>query len=81
MEKDVFTRLTLEQSDKKIVWEMPYEDVGADDLLEAFNTLMVGFTWHQDTLYDVMAQYLQEHASSLYDVYDHVAEPDEDEGN
>ena len=66
-----FTRLTLEQSDRKLVWEMPYEDVGADDLLHAFNTLLIGFTWHQKTIYDAMAGYLQEHASDLYDVYDH----------
>ncbi len=69
MEK--FTKLTLEQADRKITWEMPYEDVGADDLLEAFNALLIGFTWHQKTIYDVMAGYLQEHASDLYDVYDH----------
>lgn len=68
MEK--FTKLTLEQADRKITWEMPYEDVGADDLLEAFNALLIGFTWHQKTIYDVMAGYLQEHASDLYDVYD-----------
>ncbi len=69
MEK--FTKLTLEQADRKITWEMPYEDVGADDLLEAFNALLIGFTWNQKTIYDVMAGYLQEHASDLYDVYDH----------
>ena len=33
-----YTKLTLEQRDKKLVWEMPYEDVSADDLLHAFNT-------------------------------------------
>jgi len=35
-----FTRLTLEQRDKKLVWEMPYEDIGADDLIHALNTLL-----------------------------------------
>ena len=44
-----FTRLTLEQGDRKLVWEMPYEDVGADDLIHAFNTLLIGFTWSQKT--------------------------------
>lgn len=68
---DKFTRLTLEQSDKKMTWEMPYEDIGADDLLEAFNSLMIGFTWHQKTIYDAMVGYLQEHASELYDVCEH----------
>ena len=79
MEK--FTRLTFEQSDRKMTWEMPYEDVTADDLLEAFNALMIGFTWNQKTIYDAMAQYLQEHAFDLYDVFDHISEPNEDEDN
>ena len=70
-----FTRLTLEQADRKMTWEMPYEDVGADDLLEAFNALLIGFTWHQKTIYDVMAAYLQEHAHELYSVYEKA--PDE----
>jgi phosphotransferase system IIB component len=67
-----FTRLTLEQRDKKLVWEMPYEDIGADDLIHALNTLLIGFTFHQNTIYNAMAEYLQEHASNLYDIYDHV---------
>ena len=67
-----FTRLTLEQRDKKLVWEMPYEDIGADDLIHALNTLLIGFTFYQNTIYNAMAEYLQEHASNLYDIYDHV---------
>ena len=78
MEK--FTRLTLEQRDKKLVWEMPYEDVGADELLHAFNTLLIGFTWHQNTIYNAMVGYLQEHASDLYDIYEHQ-EIEEDDNN
>jgi hypothetical protein len=73
MEK--FTKLTLEQSDRKMTWEMPYEDVGSDDLLEAFNALLIGFTWNQKTIYDAMAAYLQEHAFELYSVYE--KSPDE----
>ena len=76
-----FTRLTLEQSDRKLVWEMPYEDVGADELLHAFNTLLIGFTWHQKTIYDVMAGYLQEHAYDFYDVYDHQEDLNNHQGD
>ena len=74
-----YTKLTLEQRDKKLVWEMPYEDVSADDLLHAFNTLLIGFTWHQKTIYDVMAAYLQEHASDLYDIYEHQEISDDED--
>lgn len=65
--EDSFTRLTLEQSDKKIVWEKPYEDVdGVDDMMQAIYTIMIGMTFGSDTIYSAMASYLNEHARHLF---------------
>ena len=66
-DKEEFTRLTLEQSDKKIVWEKPYEDVdGVDDMMQAIYTIMIGMTFSSDTIYSAMASYLNEHAKHLF---------------
>ena len=67
-----FTRLTLEQSDKKIVWEVPYEDVGGDDLMEAINTVMIGLTFTPDSVIHCMAGFIEGHGQNLYDIYDHI---------
>ena len=67
-----FTRLTIEQSDKKVVWEVPYEDVSASDMMEAINTLMIGITFTPETVLHAMAGYLEECGSDLYDSYEHV---------
>lgn len=69
--KENFTRLTLEQSDKKLVWEVPYEDVSGDELIEAINTLMIGLTFTPETVIHSMAGFLEEYGHNLYDVYEH----------
>jgi len=66
-----FTRLTVEQSNKKIVWEVPYEDVDGEDMMAAINTLMVGMTFHPNTVLHCMAGFLQTYGCDLYDVYEH----------
>ena len=79
-EDNKFTRLTLEQSDKKIVWEVPYEDVDAiDDMLHAIYTIMVGMTFHPDTVIHAFASFLQEKASNLYDIYEHEENQEDEE--
>ena len=69
-EKNNFTRLTIEQPDFKITWEKPYEDVDICEMLDAFNTLMLGITFNQKTVYSGMAEWLNEHADEYYIVYD-----------
>lgn len=78
MEKDKFTRLTVEQPDFKVSWEVPYEDVTIDEMLNGFNTLMIGITFLPETVKKGMAEWLMEHAYDLYDVYEHNNEIVED---
>ncbi len=72
--KEPFTRLTLEQSDKKIIWEVPYEDVGGDEIMQAINTMMIGMTFSPDTVLRCMAGYLEEYGHDKYDVIEHYNE-------
>ena len=65
MNSDKFTKLTIENSDNKIVWETPYEDVLIEDLIHAFVTGCIGLTWLPTTVYQGMLEYLEEHASDL----------------
>ena len=63
-----FTRLTLEQSDLKLIWEVPYEDVNYEDMMEAIKTIMIGMTFHESQVYAAMANYLNNKASDKYEV-------------
>lgn len=71
MNKEKFTRLTLEQSDHKITWEMPYEDIGGDDLMQAIMTLMVGITFSEDTVYASMVDYVKSRCDK-YDIFEKI---------
>ena len=64
--EDRFTRLTLEQSDKKIVWEVPYEDVdGTDDMMQAIYTIMIGMTFTPSTIFASMGNFINEKSKDL----------------
>lgn len=66
-----FTRLTVENNDVKVVYELPHNEASGDDMMEAIATLMVGMTFPISVVYHAMADYLREHAYDEYDVYDH----------
>ncbi len=70
-EKSNFTRLTIEQPDFKVSWEVPYEDVSIDEMIDGFNTLMIGITFLPETVKKGMAEWLMDHAYDLYDIYEH----------
>ena len=70
-----FTRLTLEQDDLKIVWEVPYEDVTTADMMQAIRTIMIGMTFSDQSVEEGMANYLYEHS----DKYDIVSKETDDE--
>lgn len=64
--EDRFTRLTLEQSDKKIVWEVPYEDVdGTEDMMQAIYTIMIGMTFTPSTVFASMGNFINEKSKDL----------------
>lgn len=65
MENRKFTRFTVEQPDKKIVWETPYEDIGGEDCIYALETLMVGLTFSPYTVVRCMKDYVDEHSYLL----------------
>ncbi len=75
MEKNKFTKVTIEQSNVKVTWEMPYEDLDATDFMDAIKTLMVGITFSEDQVYRAMVQYLLTNVPDKYD----VIEIDEDD--
>ena len=68
-EEKKFTRLTLEQDDLKVIWEVPYNDVTGEDMMQAIRTIMVGMTFSDNTVESSMADYINEH-SNEYKVID-----------
>ena len=68
----------MEQSDRKMSVEIPYEDVGMDELLDTFNGMLIGFTWNQDTIYNCIADWLSEHAYDKFEVIEKLDVCEED---
>lgn len=66
MENKQFTRLTLEQSDTKIVIEKPYEDVSGSEMMEMLETIMVGMTFLPESVYQAMKDRVEE-LSEIYE--------------
>ena len=66
MENKPFTRLTLEQSDTKIVIEKPYEDISGNEMVEMLETIMVGMTFLPETVYKSMKDRVEE-LSEIYE--------------
>lgn len=60
MNQNKFTKLTLEQPDKKITWEIPHDDISASELCEALYSLMIGFTFAPQTVITGMKNFLAE---------------------
>lgn len=60
LNKDKFTRFTVEQSDRKIVWETPFEDISGEDCIQALETLMTGLTFLPTTIRKSMQTYIDE---------------------
>lgn len=75
----LFTKLTLEQSNKKIVYEVPFEDVSGDDLVQALYTIMVGMTFTPESVIHTFAGFLEEYGHNLYDIYEHIENSDIEE--
>lgn len=59
-----FTKLTLEQPDKKMAWEVPYEDVSVTELCEALYSLLIGMTFSPETVARGMKNFLEENGFS-----------------
>lgn len=66
-EEQKFTRLTLDQNNLHVVWEVPYDDVTGEEMLQALRTLMIGMTFNDLTIESSMASYLEEHSDN-YDI-------------
>ena len=62
-----FTRLTLEQDDLKVTWEVPYNDVTGEDMMQAIRTIMIGMTFSDKSVESSMVDYINEH-SDEYEV-------------
>lgn len=65
-----FTRVTVEQNDYKIIYEVPYEDVSGEDMMHIFETLMIGMTFPEKAIHKSAAEYIEEYAYDEYEVHE-----------
>ena len=59
-----FTKLTLEQQDRKLTWEVPYEDVSVTEICEALYGILIGMTFAPETVAKGMKNFLEENGFS-----------------
>ena len=59
-DKNPLTRITIENYENKVSWEVPYNDVNLEDMFNAFVGLMVSLTWNQEQIIDYMREYYEE---------------------
>lgn len=67
MENKNFTRLTLEQNNLKITWEVPYDNINGEDMMNAIKTIMIGMSFLDDTIYQAMFDYVLENRPDVVD--------------
>jgi len=57
------SRMTVENNqmhEKKVVWEVPYNDTTLDDWIHAFVTCMVGITFNEQQILEGMRDYVED---------------------
>lgn len=54
------TKLSLEIGDTTVSWEVPFNDCGADDIVNALYGLMVAHTWLPASVIDAMHNFSEE---------------------
>ena len=65
-EKEPFSRLTLESSyGTKQIAEWDHEDISIDDILDAFYGILIGATWHPQTILQAMQEFAEEKLEAL----------------
>lgn len=66
MENKRFTKIILEQSNIKLTWEVPFEDVTTQDMMQALRSIMVGMSFSEKQVYSGMVNFINEYASDKY---------------
>ena len=62
-DKEYLSRITVENNEmneKKVVWEIPYNDANLDDWLHGFLTCMVGITFNEQQVLREMKEFAEE---------------------
>ena len=69
MENTEFSKFTAEVSgQEKITIEFPGTDINVEDICQAFRTIMVGMTFTDELVGEMIASYLEEYYGKLFEV-------------
>ena len=63
-----FTKFILETNDVKIVHEIPSDDLGMSDIINAFRTLLIGIGFSEDMVLSTFVKYVDEYGYDKYEV-------------
>lgn len=75
--KEYLSRITVENNEiheKKIVWEIPYNDANLDDWIHGFITCMVGITFNEQQVLRCLKKYAEERLPEEKDGQDYLFE-------
>ena len=57
-----YTRLTLDQGDTKIIWEVSSKEVTNEDMIYAIRTIMAGMEFSENDIESAMISYLYQYS-------------------
>jgi len=67
MEEKRITKITIENYDKKVSWEVPYNDTNLEDMFDAFIGLLTTITYNYDGIIEFMKEYAEERLPNEYE--------------
>lgn len=69
METTEFTKITAEVSGReKITFEIPTQDATIEDMCQALRTIMIGMTFNDEQVGEMLASYLGRYYGNLYNI-------------
>lgn len=68
MNKEQFTSLSLDTSDRHFNYTLPYEDVTYDNMMEMFKLVAIAMSFSEDQFLDMCVNYIEQNGTDKYEV-------------
>ena len=70
LEERRISKITVDNYDYTVTWEVPYSDTSLDDLLQGFVSCLVGVTYSEENILRGMYEYAKERLNIDFDDYE-----------
>lgn len=60
LDEKIISKITVENYDYVVSWELPYNDTSIDDFLQGFVSCLVGVTYNENSILEAMYEYAKD---------------------